>query len=258
MKLTSTLVFSCLLFFTASSQQWKFTGHYGLGLPQQQMGKNIQAAHSLQGAVLYRLPAQLKNFTVGLELGLGFYAHEQVDQTFVFDNMPSVVPVNYNSNTFNANLQTRFNLWDEDKSRIVPYLVAKAGVYNFYSNVVVEDPHNPDGCVVLDRKSLINDKTLYWSGGLGLQIDPNIFSKHKRLGNVKIDIGANTVRGGSLEYINTKHLMDAQDVPEPGGKSLKARFINATTQHIHEHTVAQVYTSPLRFFEIRAGVAVIF
>lgn len=258
MKLTSTLVFSCLLYLSASSQQWKFSGSYGLGLPQQQMGSNIQAAHSLQGGISYRLPAQLKNVSFGLELGIGTYAHKQVDQTFMFDNVSTVVPVNYNSNTLHGSLQTRFNLLDEEKVLIVPYVVAKGGLYNFYSNVVIEDPNDPNGCTALDRDNIINDVAMYWSAGGGFQIDPSFFSKHKRLGNLKIDISAHTIRGGSIDYINTKHLMDAQEVPEPGGKSLKARFINASTQHIHEHSVAQVYTSPLRFFEIRAGVSVIF
>lgn len=258
MKSTSTLLFCCLIYFSASSQQWKFTGYYSLALPRQEMGKNIQAAHSLQAAMLYRLPKGLKNFSVGVELGIGMYAHKQVDQTFEFEGLTTVVPVNYNSNLFNANIQARFNVWDESKSLVVPYLIAKGGLYSLYSNVVIEDPENPDGCTALDRDNIINDKTLYWSGGVGLQMDPGIFSKHKRNGNLKIDLSAQTIRGGSIDYINTRHLMDAQDVPEPGAKSLTARFINAGTQHIHEHSVAQVYTSPLRFFEIRAGISVVF
>jgi hypothetical protein len=222
------------------------------------MGRNIQATHSLQAALLYRLPGQLKNFSAGIGLGIGTYARKRVEQTFEFDDVSSVVPVNYNSNAFNANLQTRFNFWDEEQTLIVPYIVAKGGLYNFYSNVVVEDPTHADGCVALDRKNIINDKTLYWSAGGGLQIHPDIFSKHRRYGDVRIDLSAHTVRGGSIDYINTKHLMDAQEVPEPGGKSLKARFVNASTQRIHEHSVAQLYHSPLRFFEIRAGVTVAF
>ncbi len=258
MKLTSTLLFTCLIYTTASSQQWQFTTNYSLGLPKGQMGRNIQAVHSLNAGLLYRFPAQLKNFSVGLELGIGSYARKQVEQTFQFDNMSSVVPVNYNSNTFNASLQTRFNFWDENKSLVVPYVVAKGGLYNFYSNVVVEDPTHIDGCVALDRKNIINDKIFYWSAGGGLQIDPDIFSKHRRAGNLKIDISAQTIRGGCIDYINTKHLMDAQEVPEPGGKQLTARFVNAGTNRIHEHSVAQVYNSPLRFFEIRAGITVAF
>ena len=71
-----------------------------------------------------------------------------------------------------------------------------------------------------------------------------------------IDISANTIHGGTISYINTKHLMDAQDIRTPEEKPLNVQFINASTQSIHEHTVAQVYTSPLRMLEFRAGITV--
>jgi hypothetical protein len=252
MKSASTLIISCLLSFTASSQQWKLTSNYSLALPQQQMGKNIQAAHSVQAGVLYQVP-QLKNLSVGFELGLGLYAHEKINQTFKFDNnTTTVAPVNYNSNVFNINLQSRFDLLDETQSPVVPYISAKAGLYNFFSNITIEDPQDPNGCHPLDRKNIINDKTLYWSAGAGLQVNPAVFTK--RSGRLMIDISANTIRGGTLEYINTKNLMDAQDMMASEGKPLMMKFINASTQSIHEHTVAQVYTTPLRFIEFRAGI----
>jgi hypothetical protein len=258
MKYTSTLLLSCFSFFTASSQSWKLTTHYSLGAPQEQMGSNIQIAHSFQAGILHKLPGQWDNFSVGLEMGLGLYAHKKVDQTFWFDaNTSTVVPVYYNSNVFNVNLQTRYQILDEDRFNVVPYINAKAGLYNFYSNILIEDPADPDGCKPLDRKNLINDKTLYWSAGVGVQINPVIFSKHKQDSRVRIDISANTIRGGTIDYINTKNLMDATSMPEPGAKPLKAQFINVSTQQIHEHTIAQVYTSSLRMMEFRAGVAVL-
>ena len=45
-------------------------------------------------------------------------------------------------------------------------------------------------------------------------------------------------------------------IVDPGAKPLNVQFINASTQAIHEHTVAQVYISPLRMLEFRAGVVV--
>ena len=257
MKILSTLFISCLLFFTASSQPLKFISDYSLGLPQQQMAQNIQAIHSLHIGGLYQLPGQLKSLSVGLELGGGIYAYEKIDQTFTFDaNTSTVVPVNYSSNVLNINLQTRYQFLDEKRSMIVPYVNAKAGLYKFFSNITIEDPDDPDGCHPLDKKSLIKDKTLYWGAGAGFQINPSIFSKHKKDGPVMIDISINTIRGGELDYINTKHLKDEQDLPQTGGKPLMAKFINVGTQDIHEHMVAQVYTSTLRILEVRAGVIV--
>jgi hypothetical protein len=264
MKKISTLFISCLLCFIAGSQtlksrptssdNFKVLIDYGLGLPQQQMGSNIQSIHNLHIGGLYQLPNKLKNLSVGLELGAGMYAHEKIDQTFNFDaNTSTTVPVNYNSNVVNANVQARYQLLDDNRL-IVPYISAKAGLYNFYSNITIENPDDPDGCQPLDKKNLINDKTLYWGAGAGFQIDPSIFSRRKRDGPVKIDLSVNTIYGGKLDYINTKHLKDEQDMPNMGGKPLMVKFINASTQDIHQHKVAQVYTSALRVFEIRGGV----
>jgi len=255
MKFISTLLFG-FLFFSANSQQWKLTSSYSLGIPRQEMGKNIQPAHSLQTGVLYQFPGELKRLSAGLELGIGMYASKRIDQTFQFDNNTStVLPVDYSSNVFNANIQARFNLLS-DKKFIIPYINAKGGLYNFYSSVYIGDPEDDGGCHALEQENIINDKTMYWSAGGGLQINPVIFSKNKYSGKVMIDISANTIRGGTLNYINTKHLMDPQDITDPDGKPLNVEFINVSTQSIHEHTVAQVYTSPLRMLEFRIGITI--
>ncbi|HEX6849450.1 MAG TPA: hypothetical protein VF144_20835, partial [Chitinophagaceae bacterium] len=98
MKFIFTLLLSSL-FFSASSQQWKFITGYSLGIPGADMGKNIQPVHSLQNGVLYQFPGKLKSLSVGAEFGIGIYAHERIDQTFQFDaNTTAVVPVDYSSN----------------------------------------------------------------------------------------------------------------------------------------------------------------
>jgi len=242
------------LFFSANSQQWKVTSSYSLAMPKQEMGKNIQPAHSMQNGILYQLPGALKQLSVGLEFGIGIYAYESIDQTFQFDNNTStVLPVDYSSNVFNANLQARFNLLS-DKNLIIPYINAKGGLYSFYSSIYIGDPEDEGGCHALEQENIMKDKTMYWSAGGGLQINTGIFSKKKHTTRVMIDISANTIRGGEISYINTKNLMDAPATTDPDGKPLNVQFINASTQSIHEHKVAQVYTSPLRMLEFRAGI----
>ena len=170
MKFIFTLLFG-FIFFSANAQQWKFTTGYSLGLPKAEMGKNIQPVHSMQNGVLYQFPGKLKRLSVGLEVGIGIYAHQRIDQTFQFDaNTTTVVPVDYSSNAFNANLQARVNLLS-DKNLIIPYINAKGGLYNFYSSIYVGDPEDADGCHALEQENIINDKTMYWSAGGGLQIN---------------------------------------------------------------------------------------
>lgn len=256
MKIISTLVLFISSSFFSFSQQWKLTSGYSLALMQQEMKENIQPAHSLQAGVLYQLPGLYKKLSLGIELGVGSYANKQIDQTFQFDNNTSAeVPVNYTSNVFNTNLHARLNLADEKKYLVTPYINAKAGLYNFFSTIYIDDPTDPLSCRALEHENIINDKTLYWSAGGGLQVDLGIFSKKKKSNTVVLDIAANIIRGGTIDYINTRDLMEVQ-TGTPSGKPVNVEFINASTQSIHEHSVAQLYTSPLKMLEIRAGVLV--
>ncbi|OQP39978.1 hypothetical protein A4H97_17325 [Niastella yeongjuensis] len=254
MKIIAAIFIGCFLNVDANSQSFKFLGNYSLGLPQQQMAKNIQAIHSFNIGGLYSLPNHLKNLSVGLELGCGIYAYKKIDQTFYFDANPTVVPVNYSSSVFNANIQARYQFLDENNHLIVPYINAKAGSYNFYSDISIEDPSDPMGCHPLEKKKLINDNTFYWGAGVGFQINPSIHSKRQKKLPVLLDVSMNTIRGGNLDYINTKHLKDEQDFNPVDGKPMLVKFINVSTQDVHEHKVAQVYNSPLRILEIKAGV----
>jgi hypothetical protein len=255
MKITSTLLLLTIISFSAQSQL-KIFGGYSLGVPQGDMNKNIPPSHGLHGGVFYFLPGALKNLGFGLETGIGVYSNKRIEQTFQFsNNEAAIVPVNYSSCVFNVNLQTRLNLLKETKW-IVPYVTLKGGLYNFFSNVTIEDPNDPGGCHALQRENIINDKTLYWSAGGGLQINPALFAKTKYLRKLSIDLSVNTIRGGHISYINTRDLMDAQAINDPEGKPLNVQFINVSTQEIHEHSVAQVYTSALRLLDIKAGIIV--
>jgi len=77
-----------------------------------------------------------------------------------------------------------------------------------------------------------------------------------------IDIGINKIKGGRLNYINTKDLEshvhtdpNNPTLTTPGkGEPLNIQFINITTRTIHEHQVAELYNSPLRMLDIRIGM----
>ena len=66
MKFISTLLLTILV-SAANSQEWKLSTHYSLGVPQQQMEKNIQPVHSLQVGILYQLK-HIKQLSAGIEL----------------------------------------------------------------------------------------------------------------------------------------------------------------------------------------------
>ncbi len=246
-------IYSVLFLLTgyAATAQFSISTGYSLGLPGQEMKKNINALHSLSAEVMYRLPGKLNRVQAGIDLGWGTYANEQKKQTFDFGNGDITETfVNYSSNVVQARLTARVFLL-EDKP-IMPYVSGKAGYTKFYSNIFIEDPHDPNGCKALDQSNIIKDGTFSAAYGAGFQIDWVLFGSRRGPGRRYIDISVNNSSGGKIDYINTKKLIDANNPPVgTDGKPLTVRFINASTQQIHEHQVAEVYTTPLRMLEFK-------
>jgi hypothetical protein len=243
--------------FSAFSQ-FSYTIGYALGVPKEQMASNINPSHGLSTGLMYQLPGALSRVQAGMEFGYSTYASTRKEQTFNFGNGTSTRTwVNYSSNVVQANLVSRIMILQDKK--ILPYISGKAGYTSFFSNIYIEDPHDPGGCKALDKKNLIKDGTFSAGYGGGIQLDWSLFSKKVEKGRRYIDIGVNKVSGRNIDYINTKKLIDAANPPVgTNGKPLTVRFINATTQEIHEHQVAEVYNSPLRLIEFKINAVFYF
>jgi len=245
-----TLLFTICSF--AGFSQHNMSLGYSLGAPQQQMNENINPLHNLSAAIFFQIPGLGKRLQLGAEGQWGSYASTQKEQTFNFGNGTSTrTMVNYSSNVLQGAATARVLLLTNKK--ITPFLNAKAGYASFYSSIFIEDPHDPDGCHPLDQKTLLKDGTLMTGYGGGLQIDWSLFRPKCDKNRGWIDLRVQNIRGGSLDYINTRKLIDASAPPPPGedGKAVSVKFINATTNEIHEHQVAEVYTTPLRMLEFK-------
>ncbi|MEO6611583.1 MAG: hypothetical protein ABIT05_05245 [Chitinophagaceae bacterium] len=240
-----------IMFSFCASAQFSINVGYSLGAPEQKMADNIKPVHSLAAGGMYKLPGKLERIQVGADLSWGMYANTRKMQTFNFGGGSSTETwVNYSSNVLQASIASKvFLLTDKN---IMPYASGKVGYTSFYSNIYIEDPNDPNGCKALDQRNLIKDGTIMGGYGGGLQVNWDAFSKKKNNKGAYIDISVNSIRGGNLDYINTKKLIDANNPPTGSdGKPLTVRFINATTQEIHEHQVAEVYTTPLRLLEFK-------
>lgn len=249
MRIFYTLFIS-LLTLTAQGQFYLQTG-YSASLPQQDMNRNINLLHSVKVGGYYRLPDNLKRVWVGADLGWGMYALTTKTQTFRFrDGSSTVTQVNYSSNVVQAAMNARVTLLEDAK--VLPYVSGRAGYTSFYSNIFIEDPMDIDGCRPLDQRNIIRDGTGFAGYGGGLMLDWRLFSRHARKNGGWIDLSVTNIRGGRLDYINTKKLIDPSNPPtDSDGKPLNVQFVNATTNEIHEHQVAQVFSTPLRMLEIR-------
>ena len=229
---------------------------YSLSLPQHEMKQNIRPAHSMNIIFISQIK-KLSKLSWGIEAGFGQYASFTKDQDIRFPDGTGInTKVSYSSNVATAGLLTRFNLFKEAK--VNPYLAGKLGYASFFSKVIVDDPEDEDDCKPLDKKTPIHDHSFFASYGAGLQID---VSSKKKPKNAWINISVSQLHGTNLNYINVKdikdHIHNDPNTPmPPSDKSvpLSIRFVNVATQTIHEHQLAQVYTSPLRLLEMKIGV----
>ena len=255
------LLFFAAFLSAAANAQFKFGNSYSLSILQREMADNIRPVHSLNISMLYSLKGVCDRLSVGAELGVGNYAYVTKEQDLRFPDGSGIkTDVIYTSNVFNAALLMKGNLLT--KGKVIPYVNAKAGVSNFYSNVIVEDPEDPSGCEALERKNIVKDNTFFMAYGGGLQLDLSLFSEKTKTGKYQIDIAVNKIRGGSLNYVNTKNIQSHEHIdpnnPQPPGKGepLNIQFINIATQTIHEHQVAELYNSPLRMIDIKLGMLI--
>jgi hypothetical protein len=225
------------------------------------MGDNIRPVHSLNISFLTSIKGLCNRFMVGAEIGLGNYAYVTKEQDLRFSDGSGIrTDVIYSSNVFNAALVMRANLLSKGKA--IPYINAKGGLSNFFSNILVEDPEDPSSCEALERKNIIKDNTFFAAYGGGIQLDMSLLAKKEKPGKYMIDIGINKIKGGRLNYINTRDIESGAhndpNNPTPvttaKGEPLNIQFINITTRTIHEHQVAELYRSPLRMIDIRIGM----
>jgi hypothetical protein len=259
MKHILPLVILCL-FLSPVMAQYSTTISYSLSAPGGDMANNIKPLHSAKLNVGRQLTGCLSRIQVGAEFGIGTYAQITKKQTFVFDDgTTTVTNVRYGSNVFQANAFTRIDVLQ--KGKIIPYIKGNAGLARFYSNVTVEDPKDIDGCQPLEKKSLIKDNVLALGYGAGVRVDMQSFCSKMNRGDEFIDFSVTRVSGGNVNYINTRRLRDHyhnEPNNDPKSQPLVQRFINASTQRIHEHQVAELYTSALQMLEFRIGYTVKF
>jgi hypothetical protein len=229
---------------------------YSLSLPRHEMKQNINPVHNLN--VIFISPVKnISKLSWGVEAGFGTYAFFTKDQDIRFPDGTGIkTKVSYSSNVATGGVLARYSLFKETK--VNPYLSAKLGYAGFFSKVVVADPEHDDDCKPLDKKTPIYDHSFFTSYGLGLQVD---VSSRKKPKNAWLDISVSQLHGTKLNYVNVKdiknHINNDPSNPVPVTDKtapLTIRFVNVATQTIHEHQLAQVYTSPLRLLEMKIGM----
>lgn len=222
------------------------------------MAENIRPVHAFYLSGDYALQNNFKPVSIGLTFGLGNYADMAKETTFFFDNVPTTTTVHYTSNVFSGSANVKIDL--AQRFLITPYIRIDGGFQKFYSNIRIDDPHDDDACKPLEKKSIIKDISAFYGVGGGIKVDMSMISKHFISNEQFIDLSVSLINGQQLDYINTRKLQNPdinENVPDKG-RPVNMHFINVNSNAIHEHQVAEVYTTPLHLLDIRLGYRISF
>jgi len=228
---------------------------YAMAIPLKEMAHNINLTHSGVADIRYQFKKTAKQFWVGTQFGYGLYAMKTQKQTYQFDNgAVTEANVRFTSNVFNSHLTAGADLLSG--KAITPYIIIKGGISKFYTKVYIPDPNEDGSCKPLENKNVYKDAAWSTGMGAGVKIAGNKIFKKVHSDDWWIDLSANYLTGGTLNYLNVKHLVENNDNTTPDPKGFDVTFVNVTTNEIHQHQVAEILTSRINQLDIKLGLFV--
>lgn len=243
---------TCFFFVTiiASAQKMQVGAGYNLFLPQGGMKNTFGSGNGLGFDFMVRLK-KIPFMVVGADMQYSVYAATTQKQQYVFtDGSTTITDVNLTSSMASAGLKLRFE--SQATKKVKPYGQVQAGGLGMFSNLYIEDPADPYGCKALESKTLVQDVNWYVGFGGGIKFD--IASK-KNPGRHFIDVSSNYLMGGHMEYANMGKVHDHETASAPttdkGAQPLTVKFINVSSNQIHEHQVAEVYNNPINLLQFQ-------
>lgn len=261
--LTSLLVCSLLL----NAQKVEFGFNYHADVPFKEVMPKMNTAHSAGLFIGYKVIDKAPLwFTT--DMSTGMYAYKTRKEQYLFsDGTQTETWVNYSSNLhkflfgFNYDIGRTENLFSG-------YLSAQGGYAIMNSKIYIEDPNDPSGC-----KALVNKNTFMYGGGIyalggGIRINIQQIKNNQSINGFShyIDIGVKYIGGGGFNYVNINHMQEhnhgiansGNNSPDGDTRDLTVKFVNVTTNDVHEHKVAEVYSSPFKVLNLKIGYSVRF
>jgi hypothetical protein len=245
--------FCCLISFAQMDLGFGYTNQTPLG----DMSGNISAAQGFHFQMGYRFPFAGKQLVASIETGNGRYGKQKVTQSFQNEDMSTAAeyPVNYiNFASFN-HLNIRYEL--VRNKNIIPYVQVLGGHQSLGTRVRINvyDENNRDDCAPLENEVTFRKGTMVAGYGAGLLMKLGARSKCSQQRGTSLNLSVTRIHGRKVEYVNVKQLEQPVTTgPPPDSKPLTMPFVNINTNRIHNHTVAQLYNSPLQQLQIKLGL----
>lgn len=205
------------------------------------------------------------NFPMYLELkgSLGSYASQTLNQTFQFGNGNTTeTSVSYTSSLNKTLLGSKFIISNDFRPLRI-YLTPQAGIAAMRSKIYVADPQDEDDCHPLEKRTVQRDLGFVYGGEIGFQLDLQRLIKCVSVENRShLNVSFSFLTSPEMyDYVNVKHMQDGHlddHSGADGSRDLTSKFINVTSNSIHEHKIAEVYRTKFQVWGINVGYTLTF
>jgi hypothetical protein len=237
------------IFCLFSQAQFQGNISYNMSVPLKEMADNINLTHSMFFDMRYKF--NNSPLWLGSQFGIGTYAETTERQTYTFSSGETTeADVRFSSNVMNLHMVAGIDL--VSKGSVIPYVNIKGGYSQFFTCIYIPDPSDDGGCKALENKNVFKDGAWSTGAGAGIKIPLNKLVKDKFGFNTWIDFSAGYLVGGEISYINAKKLMN--DDPNSNPKPFNVTFVHVATNELHQHKVAEVFTSRINQLDLKLGI----
>ncbi len=196
---------------------------------------------------------------VSLELkaNLGGYSSRTLSQTYQFDDgSQTITDVTYSSSMNKLLLGTKLMIGGDFRA-VRGYFTPQVGTVRFSSKIVIQDPQDEDGCRPMERDVRQQDRVGVFGGEVGVEVMMSrLFPNHISDEGHTLFFSASYLHGfNHVEYVNVRYMTDEihTSMVTHTSADINARFINLSTNNIHEHKVAELYHTPFEMLGLQVG-----
>lgn len=207
-------------------------------------------------------PANRIPLFIELKGSVGQYDSRTSKETFIFDDgSATVTDVSFRSNMNKIQLGTKI-YYTSFYRPVRGYVTPQIGYHFMNSRIRIEDPEDEDDCMPLKNRIAHRSSGLTYGLEAGLELDvigliggdyseSRVYFSVAYLGSFK-----------KIDYVNTRYMNEHEHGVYEGehghyvdsdGRALTAQFINLSSNDLHEHKIAEVYRTYLRFININIG-----
>lgn len=221
------------------------------------MGTNFGIGLQFAYKPVNRVPVFLE-----LKGNVGMYDYRTSRETFIFDAFSSTeTDVTFKSSMNKVQFGTRI-YYTSFYRPVRAYVTPQVGINFLRSRIRIADPEDIDDCRPLENRITHRSSGWTYGGELGVEIDVKQLISGEYSNNRLYVSVAYMSSFNKVDYINTRYMNESEHGVYQDGhvyhggaddRDLTAAFVNVSSNSLHEHKIAEVYRTPLKFITIHAG-----